>query len=188
MLNFNGPARAGFAFNPTGTIVSSDTPGQIVVSSSRAARAAVRLQAAPEAQASNARIFGSVFGDDSGIGLADAKGQALLTASSTPAGGQVAVSGTLTVSDGATGNSTIKLAGQTAIQAPGDGSMLLSAANGVRVYNPVTKEAAITLGSDGTVQAKTFVPTKVVDGYSSCTGQAGAIARDTSGQIVVCTQ
>jgi hypothetical protein len=170
----------------TGTLVGSDAQGQIVVSATRAARAAVRLQSAPDVQASNARIFGSVFGDDTGVGFADATGRALLVARASPAGAQVSVQGTLAVSDGVT--STIRLAGETALQAPGDGSLLLSAANGVRVYNPVTKEAAVALGSDGIVQARSFVPTRVVDSYSACAGQTGAIARDASGQIVVCMQ
>jgi len=189
-INFNGPTRGGFAFNPTGTLVSSMTPGEIIVNSSRAMRAAVRLQHGEDAtQLASARVYGLLFGDDTGVGLADGNGKALLTANTDANGNStVSVGATLVVGDGKTG-SAIQMAGGTGLSASGDGSMELDATNGVRVYNPKTKETVINLGSDGNVQARRFTPTEVVKQYDNCdSAQLGSIARDDNGQPLVCSK
>lgn len=186
VVNFRGATRGGFAFNPTGTLVSSMESGQIVINSSKTMRASVRLQHSPDNNLAAGSVYGMVFGDESGVGLADGAGKALLTAKTTADGAVIAVHGTLVVGSG---TSTIRLAGVTAITAVGDGFMQFEAANGVRVFNPKTKEIAVSLGSDGTVHARRFVPTDVVQQYGDCGAQlVGAIARDASGQPMVCTR
>lgn len=128
-----------------------------------------------------------LFGDESGVGLSDGNGKALLTATSTADGALVTVHGGLVVGDSK--SSAIRLAGDTAMTATGDGGVQLEASNGVRLFNPKTKEVVISLGSDGTVQARKFAPTEVVEQYSPCDQSAvGAIARDAQGQPVVCTK
>lgn len=178
--------RGGFAFNPTGTIVSSTTPGEIIVNSSRTMRAAVRLQHGTDGQAAD-QVFGLLFGDANGVGLADGAGKTLLQASTGPNGASsVKVLATLTIGDGK--SSRVEMAGGTAIGAGADGGLQLEATGGVRVYNPATKEAVINLGSDGTVQARRFEPTEVVQSYASCDGHVGAIARDANGTPMVCAK
>jgi hypothetical protein len=189
ILNFSGAVRGGFAFNPTGTLVSSNTPGEIIVNSSKTMRAAVRLQHADdESHLASGRVYGMLFGDETGVGLADAAGKALVTASTDGNGNSsVKVSATLVVGNGT--SSSIKLAGDTGINAVGDGSVQIDATSGVRIYNPKTKETVISLGSDGTLQARRFVPTDVVEQNAGCdSAMVGAIARDTSGQPMVCAK
>jgi hypothetical protein len=188
VVTFKGTARGGFAFNPTGTLVSSSAPGQIFVSSSKSMRATVQLQHAdPALSEASVKVFGMLFGDETGIGLADASGKAVLTAAATADGAVVTVHGGLVVGDGK--SSAIRLAGETAITASADGALRLEVPNGVRLFNPKTKEVVISLGSDGTVQARKFAPTEIVEQYTSCDPSAvGAIARDSQGQPVVCTK
>lgn len=183
IMQFTGARRGGLAFNPTGTLVSSDSPGEIVVSSKAVPRAALRLQYAGTSDA-DARVYGYVFGDALGVGLADGAGNKLLSANASNGRPAVTVHGSLTVGDGA--SSEIVLSAGTALRTFGDGALQIEAAQGVRVVNPTTKETVIDLGSDGSLKARRFLPTEVVSPYAACSGMDGSIARDARGQVVVC--
>lgn len=185
MTRFSG-ARGGFAFNPTGTLVTSDQPGEIVLTTTTAARAALRFQQASDtASPSTSRIFGYIFGDASGISLAEPTGKTLLSAGAVDGKPMVAVHGSLSVSNGTTAE--IVLSSGTGIRSTADGMLQLEA-RGLQIRNPDTKEAVASIDPDGSIKAKRFVPTQVVDPYAGCAGLDGSIARDARGQVVVCSQ
>ena len=150
----------------------------------------MRLQhAAVGTQMASAQVYGLLFGDETGIGLSDSNGKAMLTASMDSKGNSsVSVAGTLVVGNG------IRLGGDVGITATADGSLQVDATSGVRIYNPKTKETVISLGSDGAIKAKSvaaarFIPTDVVLQNGDCaTEQVGAIARDTNGVPMVCSK
>ena len=181
------------SFGGHGNMLSSDAPGQIVVSSSKVARASVRLQFAPSGAAANAanRVWGYLIGDESGVGLADQTGKALLLARSDGVGSNVRVNGSLTVGD--VGQAVINFTNGHALISGSDGVFQISSEKGIRIFNPNTKQTVMAVSGDGSINtlgsvtASRFVPTEVVSTYQACVGKEGSLARDSENRIVVCT-
>ncbi len=174
-LDLTGSA-ASLRFAAAGLGLSADHSGDLVVTSGQA-RAGVRLQG------SAARVYGYLFGDENGIGLSDGAGKVLMTAMTRAGKSSVSINGDLVVGDGATGRVQI---GSAAITSDASGFLNLEAKAGIRVFDPATQKAMVTLGTDGTVTAEMFVPKAVRQAYAAC-GTAGAVARDEAGELLVCS-
>lgn len=180
-------------FGAHGNSLSSDAPGQVVVSSAKVVRASVRLQFAPTGAAANAanRVWGFLIGDESGVGLADQAGKALLMARSEGVGSNVRVNGSLTVGDA--GQAVINFTNSHALISGSDGVFQISSEKGIRIFNPNTKQNVMAISGDGSINtlgsvtASRFVPTEVVSTYQACGGKEGSLARDSENRIVVCT-
>lgn len=180
-------------FGSQGNSLSSDAPGQIVVSSSKVARASVKLQYAQSGPAANAanRVYGFLIGDESGVGLADPAGKTLLLARSDALGSAVRVNGSLTVGDGT--QAVLNFTNGHSLISGSDGVFQISSEKGIRVFNPTTKQTVLAVGGDGSIStagsvtATRFVPTEVVGTYQSCGGKEGSLARDAENRVVVCT-
>lgn len=182
--SFELPVEAAkLVFSAAQLAVSADSAsGDLVVSSSRQ-RTALRLEGG--AAASQRAVYGYLFGDAQGVGLSDGAGKVLLKALTKQNRGEVSVNGDLAIGDSQGGQITFG-SGQS-IAAGADGFVGIQG-SGLRVYDPISKQAVISLGSDGTVEAKRFKATDVVQEGASCTGQDGAIARDASGALMACGQ
>ena len=180
-------------FGSQGNTLSSDAPGQIVVSSSKVARASIRLQYAQSGPAANAanRVWGFLIGDDLGVGLADAAGKTLLLARSDALGSVVRVNGSLTIGDGT--QAVLNFTNGHSLISGSDGVFQISSEKGIRIFNPTTKQSVLAVGGDGSINtagsvtATRFVPTEVVGTYQSCGGKEGSLARDADNRVVVCT-
>lgn len=159
---------------------ADDSVNALVVSATKAARAAVQLRG------DAGQLYASVYGDASGFGLSDSDGRNWIAGSRTEAGLTVAIPGAVTIGDGVT--SKVNLAHGQSIAAGQDaaGAFVRFDSGEVRVFDPKTKQDVIRLGSDGLVQAKKFAPTEVVQAWAPCDGQESHIARDEQGHVVVC--
>lgn len=168
-------------------VTGDATTGDLVVNG-RQTRTVIRLQGAGSNSVS--KIFGYLFGDENGIGLSDGEGKVLLSALTRSGKSTVSVNGDLTVGNGESGRMQI---GSASIHSDTDGFLNLEARSGIRVFDPATQKATITMKtngdikSDGSITAKTFIPTEVKQAYDACSSQVGAVARDESGQLLVCT-
>lgn len=175
-------------FDAGGVAIRADATGALMMDG-RPGSGGARLGLSARSSDNISRVMGYLFGDERGVGLSDGEGKALLSALTKDGASTVAINADLVVGDGV--NSRISLAGGAAITSGVDGFLDLHADKGIRIFDPVTQKAVITLGSDGVIEARAVKAgrvalTDVVDADAGCAGNVGALARDASGAVMMC--
>lgn len=178
-------------FDGIGIAVRGDGATGALVIDGRADSGGVRLGLRSRTLDDVTRVMGYLFGDERGVGLSDGEGKALLSALTRDGVSTVSVNADLVVGDGR--HSRIAMAGGASIVSSDEGFLDLQAQRGVRIFDPVTQKAVITLGADGVLEAKAIKTgrvslTEVVDPDASCEGSEGALARDGLGGLLVCVR
>lgn len=164
-----------------GAALASDKHDEVAIRSMSPTRAALRLEVSNATGGLATRVLGYLFGDNSGVGIADSSGRAVLTAGARSDGSSlVTIAGDLAVSSG-----RLELGDKHKLYGGPDGWLNIESGKGLRIGSAADR-AIVEISATGAVRAKRLEATDVVDAYTSCAGQQAQIARDSQGHVVVC--